>query len=487
MNAQLPTAPDPLELRATELLRSNSVRVALGLLALNLVLKLPLVGQQGLWFDEAVSLSQIQGTYDLAENLTSDASAPLYVLLFYGWSALFGASLESGRILSVIFSSLTAPALFYFGRRFLDVRAGLFAALLFTLSRTQLYYGHEARAYALVGLLCVLSFYVFLELLEDPTWSRAVIASFLSAALVYAHYVAVFALVAQLAAAVWLVHLRSRSMLFYVGSQMGAALLFAPCAAFLLLSDSALPMRGWIPAPTPGDVLYVLSAFTGGALGVGAYAAVLGAAFGFTRIGSMRLDRNRASVLVLWLVVPLVVDYAVSFVMPSFLYRYLLYASLGLFLLAAYAASRLPVPEVARWGAVGLLVLPSVIGALTDPILRPDWRGAAEIARAERADGLLTIVTPPYQLLPFAYHYSRDVFADQDHMVEDLTKLGVHALPTLTGVPEAIHGKTDRVVVLAEAGQLPIDFEREMANAGYDVVRSQELTAVDVRVYRRTR
>lgn len=481
----LPTAPDPLQLRAEERLNANSLWVALGLLVFNLGLKLPLVGQQGLWFDEAVSLSQIQGTYDLTKNLESDASAPLYVLLLYGWSGLFGASLESARILAALFSSLTAPALFWFGRRFLDARAGFFTALLFTLSRTQLYYGHEARAYALVGLLCVLSFYVFLELLEDPTWRRAVAAAVLSAALVYAHYVAVFALVAQLVASLWLVHIRSRAMRLYVFSQIGAALMFAPCAGFLLLSDSALPMRGWIPSPTPGDVLYVLSAFTGGALGVGVYAVVLGAAFGFSRIGSIRLDRNRLVVLLLWLLLPLASDYVVSFVIPSFLYRYLLYASLSLFLLTAYCASRLPVPEIARWGAIGLLLLPSAVSALNDPILRPDWRGAAEAARSEREDGTLTLVTPPFQLLPFAYHYAPDAFAQQDTMVEGLRALGVHALPTLAGVPEAVQGKTDRLIVIAEAGQLPVDFERSMRDAGYRVVRSQELTKVDVRVFRR--
>lgn len=483
----LPTAPDPLELRTEELFATHATLIALAFIGVNLAMKLPLISSQGLWFDEAVSLSQVQDTYDLTKSLTSDASAPLYGLLLSGWSTVFGPTLEAGRSLSAIFSACTAGALFLFGRRFLSARTGVFAALLFTLSRTQLYYGYEARAYALVGLLCVASFYVFLELLEDPKWWRAVLAGVLSAALVYAHYVAVFALVAQLVTALWLVHIRSRAMIVYVGSQLFAGVLFAPCAAFLLLSDSALPMRGWIPTPTPGDVLYVLSAFVGGPLLVGVYAAVLGATLGFAQIGSIRLDRDRVTVLLLWLIVPLVVDYGVSFLIPSFLYRYLLYAALGLFLLTAYAISRLPVPEVGRWGALALILLPAAWGTAFDPILRSDWRGAAEIARNERADGVLTIVTPPYQLLPFAYHYSFDAFAEQESMVEMLGALGVHALPTLTGVPDAVHGKSDRVVILSEAGQLPTDFTAAMAAVGYEVVRSQDLTGVQIRVFRSER
>lgn len=483
----LPTAPDPLELRTEELLAANATLVTAAFIGVNLVLKLPLISSQGLWFDEAVSLSQVQGSYDLTKSLTSDASAPLFGLLLYGWSALFGPTLEAARSLSAIFSACTAGALFLFGRRFLSARTGLFAALLFTLSRTQLYYGHEARAYALVGLLCVASFYVFLELLEDPKWSRAALAGVLSAALVYAHYVAVFALVAQLVAALWLVHIRSRAMMVYVSSQLFAGVLFAPCAAFLLLSDSALPMRGWIPTPSPGDVLYVLSAFAGGPLLVGLYAAVLGATIGFVQIGSIRLDRNRVVVLLLWLILPLVLDYGVSFVMPSFLYRYLLYASLALFLLTAYAISRLPVPEAGRWGALALILLPAAWGTAFDPILRSDWRGAAEIAQTERTDGVLTIITPPYQLLPFAYHYAPDAFARQETMVESLGALGVHALPTLTGVPNAVRDRSNRVVILSEAGQLPTNFTAAMAAAGYDVVRSQDLTGVQVRVFRSER
>lgn len=452
---------------------------------LNLGLKLPRIDEQGLWFDEASVLRQVQGTFDIARNLASDASAPLYGLVLYGWRLLFGPSLEAARALSVLLSSATAASLFFFGRRFLEARTGLIAALLFTASRTQMYYGHEARAYALVGLLCVASYYVYLRLLDEPTVRWATGLAVLSAALVYTHYVAVFIPATQVVATLWLVHPRSRALRVFLTSQAVAALLFAPLAYHLLSAEDPLPMAGWIRPPVLGDVLYVLSAFAGGPVLVALYAAVLSGAAALTRSGAMHANRDRVVLLALWLTVPLVLDFAFSFVVPSFLYRYLLYASLALFLLTAYALTHLPVPDPARAGLVVTFLAISLWGAASDPILRPDWRGAADLARAQRQNGGLTVVTPPFQLLPFAYHYAPEAFAQPDAMVARLREQGVGALPTLSGVATAAQsGGTGELVLVAQEGQIPAGFGEEMVRAGFQLEHGRDLVGVQVRVYR---
>lgn len=482
---RLPVSQEPsdAERRTEAWLRENTLLASAILFGAGLLLKLPRIPEQGLWFDEAITLSHVQGSLDLTRSFESDASAPLYGIVLHAWSALFGPSIGAARTLSALFSALTAPGLLYFGRRFLDARAGLFAALLFTLSRTQLYYGHEARAYSLVGLLCVASFYAFLALLEEPTRKRVAAAAVASAALVYAHYVAVFALCAQLLAALCLVHVRSRPMRAYVVSQVIAAALFAPCAIYLSTRETPLPMAGWIPGPTPGDILYVLSAFAGGPVLVGLYTAVLAGGAALARLGTVRFDPDRVTTLGLWLFAPLVLDYAFSFVVPSFLYRYLLYASLGLVLLTGYVLTRLPLPETGRWLALAVIVVPSVWGMASDPILRPDWRDAASIARRTSEAGGLTIVTPPYQLLPFSYHFDRAAFSRPDEIASTLSEQGVYALPTLGGVADAVRGRSERVAIVAEAGHLPTDLDERMRRGGFSTVRSKELTGVDVRIY----
>jgi hypothetical protein len=272
----------------------------------------------------------------------------------------------------------------------------------------------------------------------------------------------------------------------YVVSQTIAAALFAPCAAYLLTSWP-LPMAGWIRPPVPGDVLYVLEAFAGGPLLLGSLVVLAGAAVASVARSSSRIERDRVTVLLLWAAAPLALDYAFSFVVPSFLYRYLLYASLGLFLVAAHGLARLPVGDAVRWTCLVALLVPGAWSVRADPILRPDWRGAARIALEERADGAITIVTPPYQILPFSYHYARDAFADHGRLAEALRAQGVHALPSLDGVARATGGRSARVVIVAAADAPGAkDVDAQMSAEAYRVVRTEELTGVRVRVFEKS-
>ncbi len=475
--------PSEFERRTEAWLRANSLLASAVLFGVNLLLKLPRIPAQGLWFEEAETLSRIQGPLELMRGFEPHASAPLYELVLHACTAAFGPSIGTARTLSVVFSALTAPALLYFGRRFLDTRTGVFAALLFTLSRTQLFYGHEAAAYALVGLLCIASFHTFLALLEEPTPRRIVIGAIAAAALVYAHYAAVFALFAQLMTALCLVHVRSRPMRAYLLSGALTAAFLTPAGIHLALRDAPLPTTAWIPTPSPGDVLYVLCDFVGGPILVGLFAAVLAGGFALVRLRAIRLDTDRTIMLGFWFAAPLVLDYACSFAVPSFLSRYLLYASLGLLLLTAYVLTRLPIPEIGRWIALGLILVPSAWSMASDPIVRPDWRRAASIARRTSDAGGLTILTPPHQLLPFSYHFDRSAFSRPDDVAGTLAEQRVHARPTLGGVVDAVQGRADRVVLVAEAGHLPVDIDQQMNRGGFSTVRSKQLTGIDVRIY----
>ncbi len=88
--------------------------------------------------------------------LLSDTSPPLYYLLLYGWTIVFGTSDTALRALSLFPALLCFPLLLRIGRELGGWRAALSACALFSFSPVSIYYSTEGRPYALVWL-CTLS------------------------------------------------------------------------------------------------------------------------------------------------------------------------------------------------------------------------------------------------------------------------------------------------------------------------------------------
>jgi len=441
-------------------LERHPAPVALALFAAALALVLPMTGAQSIWFDEAVTLSNAQQSFDLARNMRGDATPPLYPLLVHLWMRVFGATIESARALSALASAGTAALLFQLGRRFLDARTGLFAALLFGCSRFQIFFAHEARPYAVVVLLCTASFYVLLAQLESPTRRRVVLLGLLDAALLYTHYVAVFALAAQGLAVLPELRRAPRTFFAVLASQVLAVVLVLPLVVYVATTLWPLPMAGWLQTPTWRTFPTELAKLTGSSLLLALEAVLVVGGIAWvtrqrtgsdTRASAPAFVPRQVRVLALWAFAPLVVAYVVSFVEPVFLGRYLLYTAPGLFLLIAYVAARLPVAAALRASLVLALCALSLAHALRTPIVRPAWGEAATRVRAELREGALAVVVPAHELLPFAYHFAPRSFAEPARVPALLRGEGVVGLARLADVPRLAGSGRDLLVLAPEA------------------------------------
>src|SRR5690606_33749643 len=70
------------------------------------------------------------------------------------------------RMPAYLYACAALPALYLFGRRFLDAGTALVATLLLALSIPHVLYAAEARSYALFVLMTVANLYAFAHLLE---------------------------------------------------------------------------------------------------------------------------------------------------------------------------------------------------------------------------------------------------------------------------------------------------------------------------------
>jgi Dolichyl-phosphate-mannose-protein mannosyltransferase len=154
---------------------------------------------------------------------------------------------------SVLAGTLTVPVAYALGVRTVGRPAGLIGGALLAIGPYAIFYGSEARAYALTGLLVALSTLLLLVALERGGWAWWVAFGATVAAAMYAHYVAAFPLAAQLAWALWAHHSRWVPVLV---AYAGAAVAYIPWIPGLL-DDRHSPYQDAIGRVWPFNARYV--------------------------------------------------------------------------------------------------------------------------------------------------------------------------------------------------------------------------------------
>src|SRR5919204_4501936 len=141
-----------------------------GIIAAAAAVRFATLGHQSYDHDGAVTAGRVLHaglgkTLDLVNN--SERSPPLYYVLAWLWSKLFGTGEVGLRSLSALFGTLTVPAAYLAARELASRRAGTIAAGLVAVNPYLIWYSQEARSYALFALLSAWAFYFFARALRD--------------------------------------------------------------------------------------------------------------------------------------------------------------------------------------------------------------------------------------------------------------------------------------------------------------------------------
>jgi mannosyltransferase len=183
-------------------------RLALvGLCVAGAVVRFSTLGEQSFWLDEAVTgrLMRLGFGAMLRAIPRSESTPPLYYVLAWLWTRVFGVSEVGLRSLSAVLGTLTIPLLYAAGARFFDRRAGLVAAGLGTFAPLLIWYSQEARSYALLVALCAAGLWAFAGALETGRSGRRALGfwALLSALALATHYFAVFLVGPELCWLAW--------------------------------------------------------------------------------------------------------------------------------------------------------------------------------------------------------------------------------------------------------------------------------------------
>lgn len=138
------------------------------ILVIGLILRLISL-DQSLWLDEAISVLATQDFSFLGmitEYAKADFHPPLFFIILWLWSKVFGISEIAVRIPSVIFGVLTVYVVYLIGKKLHSKTLGLFSALLLAINPLHVYYSQEARMYALAALAVSLNIFLLIKLIK---------------------------------------------------------------------------------------------------------------------------------------------------------------------------------------------------------------------------------------------------------------------------------------------------------------------------------
>jgi hypothetical protein len=369
------------------------------LLALNLCLKLGWHGTHELAGDEPFTVYWAQRPLsELFGMLRTENNPPLYFLIMHYWSMVVPLDPSWLRVPSALVSSLAVWPLFLLGRRMGGVVTGFTAALLYTFSQHHFQFAHEARTYSLLVLACTWAAWQLVRLADAPRYPSLLPPSVLwlvaaNTIATWTHYFGWLMIGLELVMAFSVAALRPvRAKL--LAAIVLIALLNLPLFGVLLArAGTSLGHGTWLQAPAWDEPYSMLVRWSNAPVVAVIFLVLIGLAVARRGMGASFL-----AISGLWCGVPLVLMFLVSYLFPVYLDRYLLFASMGFYLLVAQTGLRHPLGKVPPWLiqagcvlAMGITFSPWAAGTLhpsrvvaqvdrwrdehTAVIIQPGWYG----------------------------------------------------------------------------------------------------------------
>ncbi len=406
---------------------------------------------QSLWRDETDALRFATGSLADLLSMFRDPgqNGPLFFVALRFWLAAAGRSEFALRFLSACLGTLAVPISYNVLVRLAGRRAAALMALAMAVAPYLVWYGQEAKMYALLTFLVPLGLWVVLRAVQRGGWRYWILLYLVTSISVYTHLLAALAIPLQL---IWILlapeawtgsgeqgtgnrgqeaedrskqpsrRLRTPYSLFQKRALSALAYLCALVLPYLPVLRWALPMflsfnyrTGFPFVPLPRIFQSLVSAWAGGIaplfptstlpILLGLWALLSGSVLWILANG--RSSWRAVTMLAVWLLLPPIEMYFVSLSVPLFTERYLIWAMPAYLALQAMGI----VVLVQSWRPLGFLTVGAILafGAPTLGLqayrpIKSDFRGAAAYVLAHRKPGDRLIFQIPYDEYLFEYY-----------------------------------------------------------------------------------
>ncbi len=368
--------------------------------------------------DEAQSLWQtshsVSGTLKV---VAQDVHVPLYHLILHFWQFTFGQSIQTARLLSLIFFLATIPIVYLLARRILSVNWALFATVLFSFSPFLNWYANEARMYTLLMFVATLSQYFFLKIMDDKTGKKGWIGYTLTAMVgVYTHYFFMFNLLAQ--GIFFLLNRHDfapKTFRKFVALAIGLLVWLSPWLYYFRSLGSASNTTPDLTRPSTVDFFNAFSQFLFG-FQTDAINTIIVSTWPILVIVALMAVKSgqrvssRVSFMLTAALLPAFIAYALSFIVtPFFLSRYMVSCVapliiIGVWFISYYGRSLSKVVAVLLIVVMGVSSTQQYASSATP--VKEEYRQAAEIIGNEARAEDIVVLSAPFTTYPFDYYYN---------------------------------------------------------------------------------
>jgi 4-amino-4-deoxy-L-arabinose transferase-like glycosyltransferase len=355
------------------------------------------ISSQSIWLDEWLTHNYtVMSLHDMASTLLrSEPHPPLYFGLEWGWSKVFGTDEFGLRSLSALVGTITVPLAYAAARTRLSPLAALLAAAFVAVNPFSVWFSQEARPYALLEALCLVSLICLIRAVDGGSrrwlwgWAAA------SALALTTHFFAGFLIAGEVVWLLW--HQRNRRVLAPLAAVGVVGVLMLALVAGGRASEVA-----WVHASAPLETrvsMLPVQFLTGLYLNWDAAtdtavrfvcAAVL-CAIGLVLALVASRERRRTSPFLVAAGAVLLLPLVLALVKPSSDYvlpRYLIAAVVPLLILVAIGFASRRAGLVGAVGLIAVLLSMTISISARSELQRPDWRGVSEAigpASQERA------------------------------------------------------------------------------------------------------
>jgi hypothetical protein len=482
------------EKRIEQYLNSKWSIVFILIILANLIVRFLALPSEGIYGDEPFTIFFAQQPLeDLYQKLMYDRNPPLYFFMLHYWIKLFGIESMYLKALSVLFTCGTAAGILLIAGRYFTKQIAVIASLLFLLSNVQLLYSHELRAFALSGMLISFSFFFYLNTLKRPTKSSLIALAFMNVAMLFAHYINVFVPLVQFIGSIFFFKQYRKGFWHYIISQVIAFILYLPWVKIVLEN---IPEAGefWLQTPGIKELKYVFISLSGNTFQFTLHTILI-----FAFILLLITDRRKRFIedkfnlvlfilLLLWYALPVLADYGLAQFTPVFRLPYLVYSSIGLFILLAYVIFSIKTTYWIKLGLVILLLYQPVKNFTAFPRESEIWSEVVPKVAKLKNDNTAVMISAWYKHRAFAYYYNRAYFKDYENILTHLTNENIFCINNSNAFNELDYSWAHQVIFV-KSHQKVVDpdktIDKHIVNSGYKLCDEFGEMDVNVAVYRK--
>ncbi|MBI2590261.1 MAG: glycosyltransferase family 39 protein [Candidatus Blackburnbacteria bacterium] len=385
---------------------------------------------QSIRLDESQSLWMSGKSLPVLLKLTAeDVHVPLYGILLHFWIQIFGNNISSARMLSLIFSLITIPILYKVTREASTPAIAIGTILLYSFSPFIVWYTTEARTYALFTFITTINHFYFLRLLQSGG-NEGKMGYFLSSLFgFYTHYFFILLAATQslflFGTAIYNrlektggkeIEVPSLKLFLKQIAILGVAFSFLiPWIYYFVTLGAGAATSPQIPPPTSFNIFQVFFNFIFGfqsqnfqsfAISLWPLALIF-LFFIFTK--RQLIGVKSIAYFVAATFIPISIAFAVSFIRPVFLSRYLILVTPTLFIIIGWAIVNYPrhISSIfLAFSVVAMLGASTYQNISANTTVREDYRSVGSYLAQDAAAQDIVAVSAPFTIYPIEYSYN---------------------------------------------------------------------------------